>query len=68
MKKVLKIENGRYVVHTIEAVKDANGNDVQIITSTNSLSIEEVNFFVEKAQSELDVWLDVVTQIQALDA
>ena len=68
MKKVLKIENGRYIVHTISTVKDANGNDVQVVSHTNSLSIEEVNFFVEKAQSDLDMWIDVVTQIEVLDA
>ena len=68
MKKVEREENGFYIVSTISTVKDANGNDVQVVSQTNSLSIEEVNFFVEKAQSDLDMWLDVVTQISILDA
>ena len=68
MKKVQRLENGFYIVDTISTSKDANGNDVQVVSQTNSLSIEEVNFFVEKAQSELDMWLDVVSQIEGLDA
>ena len=67
MKKV-ELANGIYNIYRIETVKDANDNDVSVKVLENSLTLEQVNYHKDQAQEALNVWLDVVSQIEILDA